>query len=342
MQDTLEEMNALRPLPICRCDPKCSCELVDGIRKDRDIDQVIRFLHGLTDDYNNLKSNVLVSDPLAEIYKVFTMAEKLERQIALANLDLGKLEVGQANAVAVQNEHELVAAVNSYFGRNSANQNKGAKCTHCGMSGHTVGKCFKKHGYPLGWIPGYKTKGKHIAGPGPANMESALSGATAGQMEKLISLLQAQMGQSSSSKTTAAVSLVPRFEEENTAEEGKYLSNLVNSVSLNSSSWILDSGATDHIVCGLKNFSEHYTAYGMEVNLPTGNSIIVKHTGKAKFNKDLWLEGVLHIPSFKFNLISMSKLLEGACYQLVFTSKFCLIQDAHGKTVGIAKQTNGL
>ncbi|XP_031095197.1 uncharacterized protein LOC115999489 [Ipomoea triloba] len=158
-----EEMNALRPLLVCKCDPKCSCELVDGIRKDRDIDQVIRFLQGLTDDYNNLKSNVLVSDPLPEVYKVFTMAEKLERQIALANLDLGKLEVGQANAVAVHNEHELVAAVNSYSGRNSANQNKGAKCTHCGMSGHTVDKCFKKHGYPPGWIPGYKTRGKHIA-----------------------------------------------------------------------------------------------------------------------------------------------------------------------------------
>ena len=25
-------------------------------------------------------------------------------------------------------------------------------CTYCGMSGHTVDKCYKKHGYP----PGYK------------------------------------------------------------------------------------------------------------------------------------------------------------------------------------------
>ena len=29
-------------------------------------------------------------------------------------------------------------------------------CTHCNMTGHTVDKCYKLHGYPLG----YKPKGK--------------------------------------------------------------------------------------------------------------------------------------------------------------------------------------
>ncbi|MDV3200018.1 MAG: hypothetical protein Q8889_02795, partial [Candidatus Phytoplasma australasiaticum] len=107
-----EEMNALRPLPICRCNPKCACGLVDGIRTDRDIDQVIRFLQGLNDDFNSLKSNVLLLDPLPEVYKVFVMAEKLERQIASDNLTIGGLELSQANAV--QGEHDIVAAVNSY------------------------------------------------------------------------------------------------------------------------------------------------------------------------------------------------------------------------------------
>ncbi|XP_019155160.1 PREDICTED: uncharacterized protein LOC109152032 [Ipomoea nil] len=41
-----EEMNALRPLPVCKCTPRCSCGLVDEIRKDREVDQVIRFLQG--------------------------------------------------------------------------------------------------------------------------------------------------------------------------------------------------------------------------------------------------------------------------------------------------------
>lgn len=92
-------MNSLKPFSIRKCDPKCSCDLADIIQKERDTDQVIRFLQGLNENYNNLKSNVLVLDPLPEVYKVFVMAEKVERQINLINMNLGGLDIGQANAV---------------------------------------------------------------------------------------------------------------------------------------------------------------------------------------------------------------------------------------------------
>ncbi|XP_019154656.1 PREDICTED: uncharacterized protein LOC109151193 [Ipomoea nil] len=91
-----EEMNKMRPLPICKCIPKCSCDLVDQVRKDREIDQIIQFLQGLNNDYNSLKSSVLVLDPLPDLYKVFVMAEKLERHLNDTNPNL---EIVHANAV---------------------------------------------------------------------------------------------------------------------------------------------------------------------------------------------------------------------------------------------------
>lgn len=33
---------------------------------------------------------------------------------------------------------------------------RSAYCTYCNMPGHTVDRCYKKHGYP----PGYKPKGQ--------------------------------------------------------------------------------------------------------------------------------------------------------------------------------------
>lgn len=45
-----EEMDTLRPLSICKCEPRCSFDLVDEIKKDREIDQIIRFLQGLNED----------------------------------------------------------------------------------------------------------------------------------------------------------------------------------------------------------------------------------------------------------------------------------------------------
>ncbi|XP_019189874.1 PREDICTED: uncharacterized protein LOC109184333 [Ipomoea nil] len=159
-----EEMNTLRPLPICKCNPRCACDLVDEIRKERDVDQVIRFLQGLNDDYNSLKSNILVLDPLPEVYKVYVMAEKLERQISLTILNLGNLDPNLSNAVqsneSFAGEGAVTAALNAYNGRR--NNVARPKCTFCGMVGHTVDKCYKKHGYPPGWVPGYKSKGKQV------------------------------------------------------------------------------------------------------------------------------------------------------------------------------------
>lgn len=221
-----EQMNTLRPLPVCKCVPRCSCDLVDGVRKERETDQIIRFLQGLNDDFNNLKSNVLVLDPLPEVYKVFVMAEKVERQNALANLTLGNNEVSQANAVQSEhapNEYDMVAAMNSsYNSRRTSNSNKGAKCTYCGMSGHTVDKYFKKHEYPPGWIPGFKAKGKQTATTSSSStvLEPVLSETTSAQLGKLISLLQTHIAKSPSANTTAAVSLIPKFEQDNSADEG--------------------------------------------------------------------------------------------------------------------------
>ncbi|XP_019164475.1 PREDICTED: uncharacterized protein LOC109160648 [Ipomoea nil] len=129
-----EEMNALIPFPICKWNPKCSCNLVDEIRKERDTDQVIRFLQGLGDDYNSLKSNVLVLDPLPEVYKVFVMAEKLERQITLTNMNLNSIDLSQENAVQHEQGfmNEIVAAVNSYNAKRNASTNRGANVHSAG------------------------------------------------------------------------------------------------------------------------------------------------------------------------------------------------------------------
>ncbi|XP_019177577.1 PREDICTED: uncharacterized protein LOC109172805 [Ipomoea nil] len=157
-----EEMNALKPLPICKCTPHCSCNLVDEIRKDREVDQVIRFLQGLNEDYNSLKSGVLVLDPLPEVHKVLVMAEKFERQLNITNLNNLGVEFTQANAVQTEQNHAsdlTAAAVNFSNGKRHVSSERGtkiiAKCTFCGMNGHTVEKCYKKHGYPPDWIPGY-------------------------------------------------------------------------------------------------------------------------------------------------------------------------------------------
>lgn len=78
-----------------------------------------------------------------------------------------------------------------------------------------------------------------------------------------ISLLQVHVGQSSKGNTTAAVvSLVPRFNELNHENEGKFSNVHINSISLCASTRIIDSGATDHIACSIDSFDKFHTVYG--------------------------------------------------------------------------------
>lgn len=138
-------------------------------------------------------------------------------------------------------------------------------------------------------------------------------------MRKIITVLQPQIGQpSDSNTTTATVSLIPRF---NPVDEGKSPITHVNTVNLCSNTWILDSGATNHVVCSLDFLVDYRLANGAEVHLPNGQCITVTHIGNVELSNGLWLKEVLHIPSFQFNLISVSKLIQDTSCELVFMSE---------------------
>ncbi|XP_019155956.1 PREDICTED: uncharacterized protein LOC109152764 [Ipomoea nil] len=366
-----EEMSALRPLPVCECTPRCSCELVKKIIKERDDDQVIRFLKGLNDDFTSIKSGVLVLDPMPDVYKVFGMALKLERQISGTNIGCSGNDIMQANAsqgsLTEQMNEEVVAVVSGSnnasnfnnkkrFNTNSGNKSA-AKCTFCGMNGHTIDKCYKKHGYPPGWIAGYKSKGKQAQVQGQVNQLAVSAnanqtgdiGISNEQLQKLITLIQTQIGQGSSTAATVSLgiptpTLVPDFKAvaEN-PPEGKFTSIAhINSILRCSATWILDTGATDHITCSLEFFDEYSAVQGTVVNLPNGETVKVSHIGNIKLSENLWLKNVLCIPSFTFNIVSASKLAKHSNCSLLVMANECLIQDVHGMMTGFAKEENGL
>lgn len=135
---------------------------------------------------------------------------------------------------------------------------------------------------------------------------------------------------------------MPKVNETNHENEGKLSSIHINSISLYAFTWIIDSGATDHITCFIDSFDKFHTMFGAEVNLPTGNCIEVKHVGTVKLSSELSLTNVLHIPAFKFNIISVSRLLQSDCCKLIFLPGQCVIQDTRGKQIGIATEENGL
>ena len=82
----------------------------------------------------------------------------------------------------------------------------------------------------------------------------------------------------------------------------------VDRTTFNGSNWVIDIGTTDHMVHFVSCFASITTILNTFVNLPNGESALVTHIGTVEISTKLVLHNVLCVPSFTFNLLSISKL----------------------------------
>ncbi|KAL5553907.1 hypothetical protein UlMin_041308 [Ulmus minor] len=88
---------------------------------------------------HQIRAQILMIEPLPSINKIFSLVIQEERQRSLNSCS--------------------VLPLSATYGVNSSNYNvsKGRRekpiCTYCGYYGHTVDKCYKKHGYPPSFTP---------------------------------------------------------------------------------------------------------------------------------------------------------------------------------------------
>ena len=75
------------------------------------------------------------------------------------------------------------------------------------------------------------------------------------------------------------------------------------------SEWILDSGATNYVTSFSHLYSSCRQISLIIVKLPTSHTVTTTYVGTTRFSHSLYLEDVLYIPSFQFNLISISVIV---------------------------------
>lgn len=86
---------------------------------------------------------------------------------------------------------------------------------------------------------------------------------------------------------------------------------------------IIDSGASDHIICDEQFFSHiHKRPHSsVSVRLSNGNTTYVDKIGTVHLSPNIILKNVLYIPDFEFNLISISKTYENNSCCAIFNSE---------------------
>ena len=132
-----------------------------------------------------------------------------------------------------------------------------------------------------------------------------------------------------------------RFENQILPFQHQCLSSLYSILPLGC--WIVDSGATSHICSDLSLFSEVCPISGVTVSLPNDISIPISHTGTVKISDTLVLHNVLHVDSFKFNMLSVSSLLQNRDLSTHVYYDSCFIQDhIQDLTIGKGLLMHGL
>lgn len=107
--------------------------------------------------------------------------------------------------------------------------------------------------------------------------------------------------------------------------EDKYaFTIIISSLSAQRDLWITDIGA-DHIVCSLNYFDNCKPVNNVLVNLPNDIPVQVTHVCHIKLHNSIWLKDVLYVPSFNFNIVSVSRLLNTTNCSILFSADQCLI-----------------
>ncbi|XP_061367193.1 uncharacterized protein LOC133310301 [Gastrolobium bilobum] len=152
-----DELEALQPTPTCTCVRPCY-SIASDVKNIREKDYSIRFLKGLNDQFSNVRSQIMLMNPLPLVNRVFSLIMQQERQLHLEGV-FNNQEVHKAfynSNEQVQGRVRFQArgrGRGSFTGKGRSGSSR--LCTYCGKTSHIVETCFEKHGYP----PGYKQKG---------------------------------------------------------------------------------------------------------------------------------------------------------------------------------------
>lgn len=204
------------------------------------------------------------------------------------------------------------------------------QCDHYKRKGHLIDQCFKLIGYPEWWssqkgksnvsstkmVANVNTTG--ILGSGPS--DNAVSSSATGVDLVMVNNVYHEVVKMTNSQADSTDSGL-----DNPLASSVNFAGISQSNGFQFSNWIIDTGASNHMVCSLAlfDFIEPLSSC-INVKLPDGSFVVVKHSGNVKINSHITLSDVLYIPSFKHNLLSVSKLLLTHDLLAHFERDFCV------------------
>ncbi|XP_019229937.1 PREDICTED: uncharacterized protein LOC109210912 [Nicotiana attenuata] len=312
LTDLWEEYDALMPCPGCDCPESKSYS------EHFEYQKLLQFLMGLNETYAQARSQILMMSPIPSVNKAYFMAVSEESQRKMGK-PTQTLDMGDSTALFT-NKGGMITG-NAYKPRRS-----NLFCDYCNYKGHTRETCYKIHGYPSD----FKMRRKANNFPQRPMVNNTIrEGQQPQHMGKAIANAVSQEGQQMQNSpvglTTPTLPQPVMFTQEqydqilkllnkDTSDNSQHFAGTTKATTLadktKDENWIVDSGATNHMVHTKKLLDKINTKSlksQSKVHLPDGTSLDVVCTGESRIGECGVIRNDLHNGKVKL----IGKELEG-------------------------------
>ncbi|XP_027345097.1 uncharacterized protein LOC113857424 [Abrus precatorius] len=315
-----EEVNSFHPFPNFSCSVRCVCVTSTCEKLYRSEDYVMKFLAGLNDELDVVKTQILMIDPFPTLDRVFSLVLQQERRISPNIMD---------------DSHAFVNASDSRNKNYGNSKEKNYRyCDHCKRPSHTKDFCYKLHGPSSDLLRKYFRSLNNIVGESSAVNDDDQTSVKAGseasfslsaeEYKVVISLLQ-QANLTGNVPQSQVAALTTRDIDPIHNSGNTFVCTFQSN---NASTWIIDSGAIDHIYFDKSLFFIFRSlSFPISVKLPNGSYAIATHSGNVPITSYLTLLDVLFLLEFSVNLISAPKLAKHQYCAIILLSDICIMQD---------------
>ncbi|XP_068317167.1 uncharacterized protein [Pyrus communis] len=313
--------------------------------------KIFQLLASLSPEFEDLRSHILMNPDLPSFSSVCATIQREEVRRKVMTLDM-KANIPEARAYF---SNQKFGEERGYKGKKT-----GLKCSHCDAGGHSRDRCWILHpelkpkfprdnkGVSKGsYNPSYKAN--HVA---TTSFDGALKFTTnpAALINEFAMFLHKKQGLGDSegplnqcdNNQTALLGQFAGFLAGNEGVVQRDIPGILHSFStaLNIGNvhdyWIIDSGATDHITNKSTNLHKFEKfSIPSQVSVANGKNAMVVGKGKIHLISSDVENEALYVPSFPFQLLSVSKITNSLNCLAIFSPKNVIFQDVvTKKTIG--------
>ncbi|XP_074315018.1 uncharacterized protein LOC141651197 [Silene latifolia] len=314
----------------------CTCGAAASIAKEKEEEKVHQFLLGLDSKlYGNVRTNLLMEDPIANMNRVYAIVLREERHASITKVKEEKIE-----AAAMAARTSSAGRGRTEYKKQDADEEDSARyCSYCKKYYHTEENCYDKHEYEevKARERGRGRRGNHRGGNSrgrgrgrgyQANAMGATSGSKSGESSN-------QNIPFTSEEIDKIRSLLNGSADGNDRLKGMKITLDVD--------WLIDSGCS-HYMTGKKELLRNIR-YGelSTVSLPDGRKMNAQIHGEVELSKNFILKDVLFVPTLTCDLISVQQLISENNCVVNFDANACEMQDRITRmTIGRGEHRQGV